>query len=105
MVLSPKASPSDVLMTLTIVGGLIGAVGAGPLLRRLVRHPSREQCAVMLDRYAEQKAQAAAPTQRPPAAPPLDQALAERCANELTAEELDCAMKANSVDELERCLP
>jgi hypothetical protein len=95
----------EALATLAIVGGLLGVVAARPLLRRLARHPSREQCAAMLDRYAEQEARAAAPSRPPPPRPPSDQALTERCTRELTAEEVDCAMKASNVDEIERCLP
>jgi hypothetical protein len=95
----------EILATLAIVGGLLGVVAGRPLLRRLARHPSEAQCAAMLDHYAEQAARAKAPSRPPPARPPLDQALAERCAHELTALEVDCAMKANTIDEIERCLP
>jgi hypothetical protein len=105
MSLRTKASRADVLTTLTIVGGLLGVVAAAPLRRRLARHPSQEQCAAMLDRYAEQQARAAAPSRPPPSRPPPDQVLAARCERDLTAEEVNCAMKANNIDEIERCLP
>jgi hypothetical protein len=95
----------DVLLTLAIVVGLLGFVATRPLRRRLAQHPSPEQCAAMLARYADQEARAAEPSRPPSNRPPPDQARAERCARELTAEEVDCAMKANSVDEIERCLP
>ena len=95
----------EMLVTLAIVGGLLGVVAAGSLARRLARHPSREQCAAMLDRYAEQEARAKAPSGPLPAHPPPDDTSADRCAHELTAEEVDCAMKASSIDEIERCLP
>lgn len=103
MNLRTKASRADVLATLAIVGILVAIVATEPLRRRLARHPSEEQCAAMLDRYAEQEARAAAPSRPPPTRPPPDQALAERCAHDLTAEEVRCAMKANNVDEIERC--
>jgi hypothetical protein len=95
----------DVLLTLAIVFGLLGFVAIRPLLRRLAKHPSPEQCAAMLDRYAEQEAQAAAPSRPPPDSPPPSPAQVERCARELTAEEVGCALKANNIDEIERCLP
>jgi hypothetical protein len=102
----------EVLATLAIVGGLLGVVAARPLVRRLARHPSQEQCAAMLDRYAEQQALAAAPSPQASSSAPRSQDPSAhqvlevvRCTRELTALEVDCAMKSNNADELERCLP
>ena len=108
------ASPGrrmEVLATLAIVGALVVAVVARPVLRRLAAHPSREQCGKMLDRYAEEQARAADPV-RAEKGRSLDDAPAssiaattlDRCTHDLTQEEVACALRSNGADELERCL-
>ena len=92
----------EALATLAIVGGLAALIAARPLVRRLSPHPSQEQCAAMLARYAEQEARA-----ENRGGPALEQAPreVERCVRELTLAEVECALKASNVDEIERCLP
>lgn len=107
----PPGRRIEVVATLTIVGLFVAAVAARPILHRLARHPSRDQCGKMLDRYAEQEARAADPV-RAEKGPSLDDAPArtiaagtlERCTHDLTEEEVTCALRSNGADELERCL-
>jgi hypothetical protein len=94
----------EVLATLAIVG-LVAAVATGrPLARRLVRHPTPERCAAMLERYGEQEARARS---RAPAGKrvPFDAPDVARCTRELTDDEVACALRSGYADELERCLP
>jgi hypothetical protein len=92
-------------LTLAVVLGFVGIIAIRPLLRRLSQHPSPEQCAALLDRYGEQELRAAEPSRPPPDRLPALPAQIERCVRTLTTEELDCAMRANNIDEIERCLP
>ena len=102
-----RATRSDVIATLVIIVATLALVAARPVTRKLARHPTREQCAAMLDLYAEQQARAAnltPPTdasERAGAAPPE----IDRCMRDLTAEEVECALRATYVDAIERCLP
>lgn len=107
----PPGRRAEVLATLAIVGALLLAVAARPVLRRLAAHPSREQCGRMLDRYAEEEARAADPARAEKggsldAAPARTIAAAtlDRCTHDLTEEEVACALRSNGADELERCL-
>ena len=107
----PPGRRLEVLATLAIVGAFLAAVAARPILRRMAAHPSREQCARMLDRYAEEEARAADPA-RGEKGGSLDGAPArtiaastlDRCTRDLTEEEVACALRSNGADELERCL-
>jgi hypothetical protein len=102
---------NEVLATLAIVGALVAAVAARPLLHRVAAHPTRDQCVKMLDRYAEEEARAADPT-RGEKGQPLDEAPArtiasttlDHCTHDLTEDEVACALRSNGADELERCL-
>lgn len=102
---------NEVLATLAIVGALVAAVAARPLLHRVAAHPTRDQCVKMLDRYAEEEARAADPA-RGEKGPPLDEAPArtiasttlDHCTHDLTEAEVTCALRSNGADELERCL-
>jgi hypothetical protein len=112
--LSARTSRGEVVTTLLIIGGFLGVLGVRSIRRTLAEHPSREVCQAMLDRYVEhvvyahdskptatelatRKAQARALAEE-------DQAFA-RCPTHLTLEEADCAMRSNTADEFERCLP
>ena len=102
---------NEVLATLAIVGALVAAVAARPLLHRMAAHPTRDQCVKMLDRYAEEEARAADPA-RGEKGQSLDEApgrtlaatTIDRCTHDLTAEEVTCALRSNGADELERCI-
>jgi hypothetical protein len=101
---SPRAPRAEILATLAIVGVFAAVVIGRPIARRLAPHPSPDRCAAMLDRYAEHRAaqyNRARPEGRLGAGAPD----AMRCARELTQGEVECAMKANNADEVERCLP
>jgi hypothetical protein len=96
----------EVAATLAVVGILLALVGGRPAWRRLLRHPTPERCAAMLDRYAEQQARAYERTPTQPAAPrPLNAPDVVRCTRDLTDDEVECALRAGYVDALERCLP
>lgn len=111
---SPRAPPGrriDALATLLILGAFVAAAASRPLLRRLAAHPSRDQCARMLDRYAEEEARAADPKRADKGgslddAPSrsIEAATLDRCTRDLTAEEVTCALRSGGADELERCL-
>lgn len=115
--MSPPRAPAtraDVLATLAIVGVVALAVLIPMLARKLAPHPSSAECEALLDRYVEHVAHAVDPK---PAASALEErrALARaaapsraafsRCVTDLTRWEVDCAMKAESADSFERCLP
>ncbi|MFT3768029.1 MAG: hypothetical protein QM820_21475 [Minicystis sp.] len=96
----------EVIATLVIVGTFVVVAGGRPLWRRFARHPTPERCAAMLDRYAEQQARSYERAPSPSASPRrLDAPDVLRCARDLTDAEVECALKAGYVDELERCLP
>lgn len=102
----PRSLRREVLATLALVA-LFGALLAGrPLYRRLVRHPTAERCAAMLDRHAEQQARAYERVVAAPPAPRRSEAPeVQRCVRELTDDEVSCALASGYVDALERCLP
>jgi hypothetical protein len=93
----------EVVATLAIVGAFLALAIGRPIVRRLVRHPTAERCAAMLDRWAEQEARS---RNRIPTAShvALDAPDVSRCTAELTDQEVECALKAGYVDEIERCL-
>ncbi len=95
------------LATLAIVGALGAYVLSRPVVRRFSRHPSPEQCLGMLERYAEQEARSRELQPPSPAPEPLGLGSPQvhACVHDLTAAEVDCALHAGWVDELERCLP
>lgn len=100
------AARRDVIATLAIVGLFAALVAGRPIARRLARHPTPERCAAMLDRYAEQQARAYERVPSQAGAPrPVGAADVLRCTRDLTDAEVECALKAGYVDELERCLP
>lgn len=110
----PPATRVDVLATLAIVGVVGLAVLIPMIARRLGPHPSPAACEALLDRYVEHVAHAVDPK---PSASALEErrALARAaapsraafstCITDLTEAEVDCAMKADSADSFERCLP
>jgi hypothetical protein len=92
------------LATAAVTLAVVALVAAGPIARRLARHPTPERCAAMLERYAEQEARAR--SRVPVVAPlPLDAPEVVRCTRDLTDEEVGCALAAGYADALERCLP
>jgi hypothetical protein len=99
-----RAARRDVMATVAIVGAVAALAAGRPLARRLAQHPTRERCAAMLDRYAEQEARSRS---RGPSGSHVDLEAADvtRCVRELTDAEVTCALAAGYVDELERCLP
>lgn len=114
---APKPGPAtraEVVATLAIVGVTGLAVLVPMIARRLAPHPSTEECEALLDRYVEHVTYAVDPK---PAASALaerrslaraaasERAAFSRCMSDLTRAEVDCAMKADSADTFERCLP
>ncbi len=114
---SPPPEPAtraDVLATLAIVGVTALAVLLPVIARRLGPHPTAADCEALLDRYVEHVAYAVDPKPAPSAlaerralarAAASSRAAFSRCVSELTRSEVDCAMKAESADSFERCLP
>lgn len=111
-----RASRGEVLATLTVIGLVAGLVLGRDVWRRVGRHPSREQCGALLDRYVEHLV-AAEGAPLPTPAHALEERKAQartlaaldpefaRCPVALTQSEATCCLAAGSADELERCLP
>ena len=101
---SPPEARRELLASLAILGAVFALSAARPVYRLLTRHPTRERCALMLDRYAEQEAR-----QRDRPAPsarvPIEAPSVSRCVRDLTDAEVECALESGYADELERCLP
>jgi hypothetical protein len=98
------AARRDLLASLAILGAAFAFALGRPVARRLARHPTRERCAAMLDRYAEHEARAR--SRAPQAAHiALEAPEVARCTQDLTDEEVECALRSGYADELERCLP
>ena len=109
--LSPRSvAPRDLAVALAIVGAAVLLVAARPLLRRLSPAPSREECAALVERRAEQLARAADPTAKAATIASVRAAARERqdsiarCAAEITRDEARCALASHGADEFERCL-
>jgi hypothetical protein len=102
----PAETRRDILATLAIIA-LLAAVFAGrPVWRRLFyRAPAHDRCAALLDRYAELSARSYERVPRPAAGLPYLARDVDGCVRSLTEDEVDCALRAGYVDELERCLP
>jgi hypothetical protein len=109
---APRASRTEVLATLALLGVAVGFVVWRAAGHHLAAHPSEEQCTELLDRYVEHLVRANDPK---PAASFIAErrALARvkaadspefaRCTRVLTADQAECAMRANNADEFERC--
>ncbi|APR86046.1 Hypothetical protein A7982_11395 [Minicystis rosea] len=96
----------EVIATLVIVVAFVGILGGRPVWRRIMRHPTPERCAAMLDRAAEQQARSYERTPSPAPAPhKLDAPEVRTCVRDLTDDEVECALNAGYIDALERCLP
>jgi len=112
--LTERSSRVEVVSTLIILGVFMGIFVVRSIRRTLSEHPSSEVCQAMLDRYVEHivyandpKPSAAEISARKAQARALaaeNQAFA-RCPTYLTRDEADCAMRAFTADEFERCLP
>lgn len=100
----PPAKSREMLATIAILGALGAFVAARPLARRFAARPTAERCAELIARWTELEARS---RERVPAEVQVDPASrdAMRCARELTKDEVECAMKAGYVDEIERCMP
>lgn len=103
----------DVLATIAIAAVITAIVAGRAIMRKLGPHPSVAQCTELLDRYVEHVTKAADPTISAEAlasarvtvrAKVEEEGDLARCTTALTADEVDCAMKAHGADELERCL-
>ncbi len=103
----------DLLGGAAVVLGLVGVVSGKRLLRALSAAPTQAQCEALVARWVEH-----ASRQRDPAVDDDDVAAAraaapstpeyvadlERCREQLTAEEVACAVEATYLDALERCV-
>jgi hypothetical protein len=105
--------PSDVLASIVIVAAVVGAVLVGSLRRQLAPRPTREQCVALLLRHVELDARARYPSVHAEAVAVHLGAIGGRleaardvgaCQQRLSAAEVQCALGAPNVDELERCL-
>jgi hypothetical protein len=93
----------EVAATVAIVGFFAALALGRPIARRLAQHPTPERCAAMLERWSEQEARSRS-RQPSPVHVAVDAPDVRRCTADLTDAEVDCALKAGYVDELERCL-
>jgi hypothetical protein len=103
----------DMIAALVVVVGVIGYVLATRAARLLAAAPSEDQCAALLDHYLDQ-----ASRQHHPGIGDEDIARAieasegsservvdvQSCRERLTRDQVECAMNAPNVDELERCV-
>jgi len=117
--LSSVTSWREIAATLIIVGLAVGFVTWRAVAHRFADHPSAEECAALLDRYVEHRVWqfGAHDEQHRPSARELARSRDEvraraardpefaLCAQRITRDEADCAMRAGSADEFERCLP
>jgi hypothetical protein len=101
------------LAALVIIASVVGVVGGRRLMRWLEPRPTEEQCAALVDRYLEHASRARDPSI-------ADEDIAEArlrgrdgedrhadrraSQSELTALQVECALRSATVDELERCL-
>jgi hypothetical protein len=99
-----RARRREVTATLAIVGFFAALAVGNPIARRLARHPTPERCAAMIDRWSEQEARSRSRLPTPPHLA-LDAPDVQHCVSDLTDREVECALSAGYVDELERCLP
>jgi hypothetical protein len=101
---SAQRGRREVVATVAIVGFFAALAVGRPIARRFAKHPTPERCAAMLERWSEQEARS---RNRQPTAEHVtaDAPDVRRCTADLTEAEVDCALKAGYVDELERCLP
>lgn len=108
---APSARRREIAATLAIIGAIAAVLLGRGVVRLASPRPSVERCRAVLERYTDLSAGAlptdgahgegAAP-QQPKRASPSNAEIA-RCADELTASEVDCAAHANDVDAFERC--
>jgi hypothetical protein len=98
-----RRSRREVAATVAIVGFFAALAVGRPIARRFAKHPTPERCVAMLERWSEQEARSRN-RQPTPAHVAVDAPDVRRCTDDLTEAEVDCALKAGHVDELERCL-
>ncbi|AKT42811.1 hypothetical protein [Chondromyces crocatus] len=106
---------ADSLAALAVMVLIGGAVASRPLMRVMAERPTSEECLTLLDRYVELVAHAVDATpsrfaaivteRRAAASAVVSEQGFPRCQSELTREEVTCGLRANSADDLERCLP
>ena len=108
-----RPRPIDVLASIVVVGAVVGAVLVGNLRQTLAPRPSREQCVSLLLRHVELDGRARYPSVHAEAVAVHLGAIGGRleagrdvgaCQQRLSATEVQCALGAPNVDELERCL-
>ena len=104
------ASRTEVAGTIAIVVAACAIALLPPLFRRLAAHPTAEECADLVERWAEHSTRQAEPeaaasviaTRRGEAR--LRSWTIGRCEAELTEAEARCARAAQNADEFERCV-
>jgi hypothetical protein len=100
----------DLLASLGIIAITAMLVAARPLWRWLSPSPTRDECAALVERRAEQLARAADPgatastiTAVRAEARGREDAIS-RCTTQVTRDEARCALGSHGADEFERCL-
>jgi hypothetical protein len=103
----------DALASVLVVGVVLGAVLVGSGRRQLGPRPTRDQCMTLLLRQIELDARARYPSIHADAVAAHQRSIGLRleaarsvasCQRQLTQTEVQCALGAPNVDELERCL-
>ncbi len=96
-----------------VIALTFGSVGAKRVAARRAPAPTTEQCLALVDRYVERSlvqrdeslrpTELAAAVEKARTTPEHAQDAAD-CARRLTREQVECAVAAGNVDQLERCL-
>jgi hypothetical protein len=103
----------DLVATVLIMGGVLGAVLWSNVGDRFAPRPSRTECEALLELWVTHSRKANSPdgTARGEPQATGGKALAAKrhqsvatCERQLTAVQVDCALGTPNVDELERCL-
>lgn len=108
-----RSRRGDFLISAGIVLVVVGAVAGPSWARCHAQRPSRAQCVALLDRWVEHSIRAREPEVKPEVVTDRLRRLIDNerrstnlslCERELAVAEVECALDAPNVDELERCL-
>lgn len=110
---SPEPAIRHVLAAVVVVALVLGAVVFRRVAARFAPRPTAAECSALVDRYLEHTLwQREGPRRPEETVAALERARATSeyardaadCESRLTRAQVDCGVRAPSVDELERCL-
>jgi hypothetical protein len=104
----------DFVAAAAVIATLSMFVAGRAMWQRVAPRPSEAQCAALLERYLDKQSRA-----RDPAVDDADVEIARAraaedparptdlgaCQRELTEAQVECGLRSNDVDQMERCLP